>query len=297
MEENEKEELKKEKETNEVKRKKSKKMVIVLIEILVAVVIIGFIANHFIVEKRQEQEQIRKEEIKRQQSEELRLRKEENMKKIENISNNIYNTNTNTYNESQECTTNKVDSVPYPDSAKPIIYLYPQEEKELTVELGYPEKLSCSYPKYENEWNVIAEPDGTLIDKETGKRLYSLYWEGNETPEYNFDEGFCVKGEDTAKFLEEKLEILGLNYKEAEEFIIYWLPKMEDNEYNLIRFASKDEINEYMPLEFSKEPDSLIRVLMQFKGLDEYIEVKEQKLETPERTGFVAVEWGGSQLK
>ena len=52
-----------------------------------------------------------------------------------------------------------------------------------------------------------------------------------------------------------------------------------------------------MPLEFSKEPDSLIRVLMQFKRLDEYMEVKEQKLEAPNRTGFVAVEWGGSELK
>ena len=52
-----------------------------------------------------------------------------------------------------------------------------------------------------------------------------------------------------------------------------------------------------MPLEFSKEPDSLIRVLMQFKGLDEYIDVKEQVLESPERTGFVAVEWGGSEIE
>lgn len=30
---------------------------------------------------------------------------------------------------------------------------------------------------------------------------------------------------------EEKLEILGLNYKETEEFIVYWLPKLEQNEY------------------------------------------------------------------
>ena len=51
-------------------------------------------------------------------------------------------------------------------------------------------------------------------------------------------EGFIVKGEDTAKFLEEKLEILGLNEREAEEFIIYWLPKLEANKYNYIRFAS-----------------------------------------------------------
>ena len=57
-----------------------------------------------------------------------------------------------------------------------------------------------------------------------------------------------------------------------------------------------EEINEYMPLEFSVEPDSIIRILMQYKGIEEYIEIPEQKLETPKREGFVAVEWGGSEI-
>ena len=52
-----------------------------------------------------------------------------------------------------------------------------------------------------------------------------------------------------------------------------------------------------MPLYFSVEPDNLIRVLMQYRPLEEYIEVKEQKLVTPERNGFVAVEWGGTEIK
>lgn len=179
---------------------------------------------------------------------------------------------------------------------KPIIYLYPETTTELTVKLGYPEKIICSYPKYENEWNVIANPDGTLVDTKTGRSLYALYWEGTGAQEFDKREGFVIKGEDSAEFLEEKLSILGLTPREAEEFIVYWLPKMEANPYNYIRFASLDEINESMPLEFSQKPDTLIRVLMQFKGLDEPIEVEEQKLETPQRTGFVAVEWGGTQI-
>ena len=97
--------------------------------------------------------------------------------------------------------------------------------------------------------------------------------------------------------MEEKLAVLGLTERETEEFIVYWLPKLEANKYNYIRFASINEINENMPLEISKQPDSLIRVLMIFKGLDEPITVQEQKLETPERTGFVAVEWGGTEIK
>ena len=106
-----------------------------------------------------------------------------------------------------------------------------------------------------------------------------------------------VKKENIILFLEEKLEILGLNEYEAEEFIIYWLPQLEKNEYNFIRFASIEEINENMPLEFSSKPDTLIRVLMQFKGLDEEIKVKEQNLEKVSRKGFTVVEWGGSEIK
>ena len=184
-----------------------------------------------------------------------------------------------------------------PTRDKPIIYLYPEEETEVSVTLGNPEKITCSYPKYEGEWEVTAYPDGTLVDKKTGRTLYSLYWEGKGTTKYDKTKGFCIKGEDTASFLEEKLRELGLNDKEAEEFIIYWLPKMEKNKYNYIRFDSMEEINEYMPLEFSVKPDTVIRVFMQFKPLNKYIEVEEQIFEVPERKGFVAVEWGGTELK
>lgn len=181
--------------------------------------------------------------------------------------------------------------------AKPIIYLYPQETTEVTVKLGNPEKITCSYPEYKKEWKVIADSDGILTDVKTQRKFYALYWEGKDMIQPEMTEGFIVKGQDTIGFLEEKLEILGLNEKETQEFIIYWLPKMQNNTYNYIRFATIEEINNYMPLELSVEPDTLIRVLMQYKPLDEYIEVKEQELATPERKGFTVVEWGGAEIK
>lgn len=52
-----------------------------------------------------------------------------------------------------------------------------------------------------------------------------------------------------------------------------------------------------MPLEINPNPDSIIRIMMTFKGLDNPIDVKEQELVTPERNGFVAVEWGGTEIK
>ena len=181
---------------------------------------------------------------------------------------------------------------------KPIIYLYPTEDTEVSVKLQKPDNLTCSYPKYKNGWHVLAHPDGNLIDLDTNKNLYSLYYESNNDIEFKVEnDGFVVKGKDTIKFLEEKLSILGLSEREAEEFIIYWLPKLEANKYNYIRFATLDEINANMPLDINPKPNTLIRILMTFKGLDSPIEVQEQKLVSPKRSGFVAVEWGGTEIK
>ena len=58
-----------------------------------------------------------------------------------------------------------------------------------------------------------------------------------------------------------------------------------------------EEINSNMSLNITPAPDSIIRVVMLFKGLDEPIDVEEQILETPERKGFTVVEWGGTELK
>ena len=181
--------------------------------------------------------------------------------------------------------------------AKPIIYLYPEDETEVTVKVGNPQNLTHTYPKYENEWRVLAKPNGDLKDLKTGRNLYALYWEGINTVKPNMKEGFIVKGEDTIEFLEEKLEILGLNEREAEEFIVYWLPKLESNKYNFIRFQKEEEINNNMPLEITPKPDTVIRIVMEFKGIEKPIQIQEQKLSTPQRTGFTVVEWGGTEIK
>lgn len=182
-------------------------------------------------------------------------------------------------------------------AVKPIIYLYPEEEKKISVTLGYPERLTCSYPKYMEGWEVFAKPNGDLTDLKTGRNLYSLYWEGENKKNINIKEGFCVKGEDSAKFLEEKLALLGLNEREAEEFIVYWLPILEKSKYNLVRFETKEEINNNMPLEINPKPNTLIRVMMEYKPSNKYVKLPEQKIITPERKGFVVVEWGGIKTK
>ena len=181
---------------------------------------------------------------------------------------------------------------------KPIIYLYPEENTEVKVELGYPENTTYTYPKYDKPWQVMAEPNGNLTDLKTGRYYYALYWEGmNTVSSDNPNEGFVVKGENTINFLEEKLDQLGLTEREANEFIIYWLPKLEGSPYNFIRFQTLAEQNENMPLVIEPTPDTLIRVMMEYDNLDDPIEIKEQILPPkPERDGFTVVEWGGTKI-
>lgn len=215
--------------------------------------------------------------------------------KNDNCCNDVENTNSQSNRTSQEDVEgNYIKPTP---AYKPIIYIYPKEETKVTVKVGKPENLTHTYPKYENGWEVTAKPNGDLLDCKTSRNLYALYWEGINTVEPNMEEGFVVKGENTIEFLEEKLEILGLSERESNEFIIYWLPKLESNKYNFIRFQTEEEISSNMPLEITPEPDTIIRVVMEYKALEETIEVKEQQLETPERTGYAVVEWGGTEIK
>lgn len=180
--------------------------------------------------------------------------------------------------------------------AKPVIYLYPEKEQEVTVKLNYSGTLTAAYPACSDGcWHVTARPDGTLTDPDTGREYYCLFWEGVSDTEYDFSSGFVVPGEETAEFLEDALEKLGLTDREAEEFIIYWLPRMKENPYNLISFQ-QSAYTDSAKLEITPEPDTCIRVFMAWKPLSAPVELPAQTLAAPERRGFTAVEWGGAKV-
>ena len=178
---------------------------------------------------------------------------------------------------------------------KPVIYLYPEEETDVSVTLAYDGTLTCTYPNYKTGWHVSAKPDGTLTD-EDGQTYRYLYWEGTSGTDYDFSTGFCVSGEDTAAFLENALTQLGLNREEANEFIIYWLPQMQDNAYNLISFQ-QDVYTDSAKLTVDPVPDTLLRVFMAWQPSEKFVDLPAQELSAPERTGFTVVEWGGCAVQ
>ncbi len=200
----------------------------------------------------------------------------------------------NTRIEADLITIEPSDWQPDPNACyKPVIYLYPEQKTDVTVELLLDGKLTCTYPAYKNSWQVTAFPDGTLTDA-NGQTYNYLYWEGQTNAQWDMSEGFCVKGEETATFLEEALAKLGLTRREANEFIVYWLPLMEQNPYNIISFQTEC-YREAAQLKVSPAADTVIRVFMVWTPSEDYVNLLGQELTAPERTGFTVVEWGGTQ--
>ncbi len=181
---------------------------------------------------------------------------------------------------------------------KPVIYLYPTTEQKINVTLGNSSNLKVTYPEYNNGWDVVAYPDGKIINLADNKEYSYLFWEGaSDDQVYDLTTGFIVEGKNSSAFLQNTLGKIGLSPKEYNEFIVYWLPKMINNEYNLVHFATKEEYDDKISLNVNPKPDSMLRVFMVFKALDERAEIKAQNLTTFNRHGFSVIEWGGTEIK
>ena len=142
---------------------------------------------------------------------------------------------------------------------------------------------------------VTAHPNGDLYDKD-GKYYYGLYWEEEKNHEVDFKEGFYLTKNNAITFLEEKLSLLGLNDKERNEFIMYWLPILEKNGKSLVYFEQTKERDKYNKLLINPKPDSVLRIAIHVKKVNKKVDIKEQKLKKFTRKGFTVVEWGGNRV-
>lgn len=180
----------------------------------------------------------------------------------------------------------------------PVIYLYPEEETDVNIRISLNGEIKTTYPLYDGTtgWNVTASPDGTLTDS-SGKDYSFLFWEGDIEIRPDLSKGFCVKGEDTAEFLERSLKQLGLSEVERDSFIMFWLPELESNEYNVITFQTAS-YESAVSMNITPEPDTVIRVNMLWYPLNSYVDMEPQDLTAlnpSEREGFTVVEWGGEK--
>lgn len=84
---------------------------------------------------------------------------------------------------------------------KPAIYLYPQEETEVFVNVNLAQgQFDVTEPALGDGWRVTARPDGVLTD-ETGQNWPYLFWEASCSAQFDFSQGFVVPGRQAEEFL------------------------------------------------------------------------------------------------
>jgi hypothetical protein len=185
------------------------------------------------------------------------------------------------------------------EMCKPVIYLYPREKAVLGVKVSPNGGFTKTEPAYNGGWQVEASPDGKLRNLVDGNLYDSLLWEGIGLKYPVSKRGWVVGKDEIGQFLDEKLETLGLNEKEASDFKEYWLERLNEKPFYQISFLTRNQFDSLAPLEFYPlNPDTLIRIMMTARGLDNYQDIPLEILpKTPARNGFTAVEWGGTLLK
>lgn len=182
---------------------------------------------------------------------------------------------------------------------KPVIYLYPEKEQAVSVELKTTGKLTFTYPKYENKWEVTANPNGKI---KQGDQTYNyLFWESEQQLESKqfLSEGNLVSTSNSLEFLEARLNEFGLTSEEKADFITYWGPKMLEEDQWFVNFVVDDACNQFAELTFEPKPTHVYRLYMILipaneLTLNDVFEV--QKLKPIKREGFTVIEWGGSVL-
>ena len=146
-----------------------------------------------------------------------------------------------------------------------------------------------------NGWQVNVGANGQLFVND--KPYDYLFWEGRTPIIPELKEGFIVQGEEVVSFLEEKLTHLGLNDREANDFITYWGPILVRNAYTKVSFIVNEHYDAAIAgIETDVPIDTEIRVFMVYERVDGPLPIVEQELPTFQRRGLTLVEWGGGEV-
>lgn len=192
-------------------------------------------------------------------------------------------------------------SVAPAECGKPVIYLYPEKIMDVNVEVSPTNGFTKVEPTYpDGGWNVKAYPNGRILNYGNNKMYPYLFWEGvSDTWYFQPKEGFVVNRDELSQLFDKTLSVQNLNKQEIFDFKEFWIPKMlkNDNPYFFVTYTTKDFINRAAPLKVTPKPDTIIRVMMDYKPLDTKIKVKEMKFYPKERKGFTVIEWGGMLKK
>ncbi|MFH1195563.1 MAG: hypothetical protein V1720_07600 [bacterium] len=190
------------------------------------------------------------------------------------------------------CKDNPSEPAP-PDTVtarKPNIYLYPEKNCSLHIQLEFPEGglITQSIPEYGRGWNVDIDSAGKI------NGVYDFLFYESKTPNlFQYTSGWIVERDSLEIFFRSNLSEAGFIKHEINDFIEYWIPRLTDSPYYIIYPQFIGEIEKMIQLKFSIQPDNILRLFYVVKTTNSL----EVKLNTPRipyfnRKGFVVAEWG-----
>lgn len=171
---------------------------------------------------------------------------------------------------------------------KPAIYLYPTQKSSITVSLRVNGTITKTIPPYNDGWNIVANPDGKLA----GDYDY-LFYEADLKTVSLPNEGWIVAYGELNRWFDLHLVQLGLNTKEKQQFIEYWMNELPSAPYYKIQLLDEPFLSNNMALAITPKPDALLRLNFYFTPLQQAASIKEPRIKPFIRKGFTAVEWGG----
>ncbi|WP_167619924.1 PKD domain-containing protein [Maribellus sediminis] len=188
--------------------------------------------------------------------------------------------------------TDTLSSLVYDDIMvyKPNIYIYPEEEMDMCLNISFPMggEITESIPKYENQWCVTVDANGRIDDQ-----YDFLFYESKQPNIFQYSKGWCVEQSGLTTFFETNLAAFNFSLAEIADFLEYWIPLLSENEYYLIYPQTNKIIDRIIELDFSTSPDNINRLFYGFEGIDEFAVLEEPVIIPFERDGFTVMEWGG----
>ena len=176
---------------------------------------------------------------------------------------------------------------------KPNIYLYPTKKINLDISLSFTDegKVTTSIPDYGTGWkNLQIDPSGMINDE------YSyLFYESIHPDLYQYKQGWVIQQKDLESFFIQNLTETGFEGQEIIDFTDYWIPLLKDYSYYAIYPQYNEQLSKMTRLEFSTEPENLLRLIYSVEGReDDSLVLHKPIIPEFKREGFFVVEWGVS---
>ncbi len=173
---------------------------------------------------------------------------------------------------------------------KPNIYLYPTEAMDVAVSLSFPMggQVVTSIPEYGNGWQVHVDTNGLIDNSYT-----YLFYESTQPDVWQKQQGWVIEQGLLEEFFEEKMAAYGFNAQEIADFVNYWIPRLDNDNYYAIYPQTQSIIEEVIQLQLSEEPGQLLRLFFVIEGeYDQQDTPAEPRIDSFLREGYVVTEWG-----